>query len=61
MAKLNVISRSKMSKKKQRELNAAQRRTWGTMSPVTRTPPKSGSYNRGKEKKACRDESLQAF
>jgi len=38
----------KLSKKKQRELNAAKRSTWGPLSPVTRKPENSKAYNRRK-------------
>ncbi len=40
----------KQSKKKQREFNAKQRKTWGEMSPVTRTVPSGKAYNRKKLK-----------
>ena len=39
---------SKLSKKKQRELNNARRGTWGTLNPVTRKPQNSKAYNRRK-------------
>ena len=38
----------KLSKKKQRERNAARRGSWGALNPVTRKPEKSGAYNRRK-------------
>jgi hypothetical protein len=38
----------KLSKKKQRELNAARRTTWGEINPVTRKPENSRAYNRKK-------------
>ncbi len=38
----------KLSKKKKRELNAKRRKTWGTMSPVTRKPQNPKAYNRKK-------------
>lgn len=38
----------KLSKKKQRELNAKRRTTWGELSPVTRKPENSKAYNRAK-------------
>lgn len=43
----------KLSKKKQRELNAARRSTWGPLNPATRKPENSRAYNR---KKAQRTE-----
>lgn len=38
----------KLSKKKQRELNASKRSTWGSLNPVTRKPENSKAYNRRK-------------
>ena len=40
----------KQSKKKQKEFNAKQRKTWGEFSPVTRTVPNEKVYNRKKLK-----------
>ena len=40
------IPYEKLSKKKQRELNAAKRGTWGSFSPVTRRPENPKAYNR---------------
>ncbi|MBR7009566.1 MAG: hypothetical protein IKI02_01500 [Oscillospiraceae bacterium] len=39
------IPYEKLSKKKQRELNAARRGTW-TINPVTRKPANPKAYNR---------------
>ena len=39
------IPYEKLSKKKQRELNAARRGTW-TINPVTRKPANTKAYNR---------------
>ena len=39
------IPYEKLSKKKQRELNAARRVSW-TINPVTRRPENSKAYNR---------------
>ena len=36
----------KLSKKKQHELNAAKRGTWGGLNPVTRKPANPKAYNR---------------
>lgn len=47
----------KQSKKKQKEFNAKQRKTWGEMSPVTRTVPSGKAYNRKKLKAAERRNS----
>ena len=38
----------KLSKKKQRELNAKQRGSWYGINPVTRKPQNSKAYNRRK-------------
>ena len=51
------IPYEKMSKKEQRKMNNQRRSTWGSMSPVTRTPDNSRAYNRNKVKAACRAES----
>lgn len=50
----------KLSKKKQRELNAKRRTTWGEMSPVTRKPENPKAYNRRKARKWNPDESTTA-
>ena len=42
----------KLSKKKQRELNAQKRGDWGAVNPVTRVPPTPKAYDRNKEKAA---------
>ncbi|NCC08395.1 MAG: hypothetical protein EOM30_10265 [Clostridia bacterium] len=38
----------KMQKKKQRELAAKRRTTWGALNPVTRKAPNPKAYNRKK-------------
>ncbi|MBR1814893.1 MAG: hypothetical protein IJ773_13950 [Lachnospiraceae bacterium] len=40
------IPLEKRSKKAQKEYHARERRTWGSMSPVTRTVPNGKAYNR---------------
>ena len=40
----------KQSKKKQKEFNVKQRKTWGDFKPVTRTVPNGKAYNRKKLK-----------
>ena len=40
------IPYEKCSKKQQRQINAAKRNTWGSLKPITRTPPNSRAYNR---------------
>lgn len=47
----NFISKQKLSKKMQRELNSAKRRTWGSINPATRKPANPKAYNRRKVQK----------
>ena len=42
------IPYEKLSKKEKRKLDAAKRRTWGEINPVTRKPQNSKAYNRKK-------------
>ena len=51
----------KLSKKKKRELNAKRRKTWGTMSPVTRKPQNPKAYNRKKTRKEDLDDFSTVF
>lgn len=51
-----VIPLEKLSKRKKRELAAKQRGSWGGVNPVTRKPPLSSSYQRGKERQMARKE-----
>ena len=46
----------KLSKKKQRELNAMRRGTWGGFNPVTRKPANPKAYNR-KTARSWKDDS----
>lgn len=39
---------AKLSKKKQRALNAQKRHTWDEINPITRKPENSRAYNRAK-------------
>ena len=41
----------KLSKKRKRQLNAARRKDWGAISPVTRKPANPKAYNRKKARK----------
>ena len=41
-----MIPYEKLSKKQQRVLNQAKRGSWGSLNPLTRTPPNSRAYNR---------------
>ena len=49
------IPYEKLSKKKQRELNARKRKTWGNVNPVTRRTENPKAYNRQKAKKWMND------
>lgn len=48
----------KLSKEKQRELNAKRRNTWGSISPITRKPNPPKAYNRRKALKWNDDSSF---
>ena len=50
----------KLSKKKQRELDALRRKVWA-ISPVTRKPENSKAYNRKKAQKWSDDPDFCAF
>jgi hypothetical protein len=54
------IPYEKLSKKKQRELDARRRTVW-TISPVTRKPENSKAYNRKKAQKWNDDSGFCAF
>lgn len=51
----------KLSKKKQRELNAKRRNTWRAINPVTRRPNPPKAYNRRKAPKWNDDSSSVPF
>ncbi len=51
----------KLSKKKQKELNAKERRTWGALNPVTRRPENPKAYNRRKARKWIDDSDSVPF
>ena len=51
----------KLSKKKQRELNAAKRGSWNGLNPVTRKPESSKAYNRRKAQKWSNDSGSVPF
>ena len=42
------IPYEKLSKKKQREISASRRNSWGPLNPVTRKPQNPKAYNRKK-------------
>ena len=46
----------KLSKKEQKQVNAARRGSWGSFSPVTRKPQNSRAYNRRKAKSEMKKE-----
>lgn len=43
-----LVPYEKLSKKKQRELNAMKHGSWGGLNPVTRKPDNPKAYNRKK-------------
>lgn len=47
----------KLSKRKKREILAQKRRTWGSISPVTRKPENPKAYKRVKARKWQDDSS----
>ena len=51
------IPYEKLSRKKQREHDRKQRRTWGPLNPVTRKPDNPKAYNRRKARKWDREDS----
>ena len=51
----------KLSKKKQRELDALRRGSWGGLNPVTRKPENPKAYNRRKAQRWKNDSSFEPF
>ena len=51
----------KMSKKKQKELLAKRRRSWGELNPVTRKPANPKAYKRTKTRNWMDDSSFGSF
>ena len=51
----------KLSKKKQRELNAMKRGSWGGLNPVTRKPANPKAYNRRTAQRWKDDSSFVPF
>ena len=51
----------KLSKKKQKELNAKNRGSWYGINPVTRKPENSKAYNRKKAQKWSDDSMTVPF
>ena len=48
---MQFIPKQKLSKKMQRELNRAKRKTWGALNPATRKPTNPKAYKRQKVQK----------
>lgn len=55
------IPYEKLSKKKQRELNAMKRGTWCSFNPVTRKPANPKAYNRRTAQRWKDDSSFVPF
>ena len=51
----------KLSKKKQRELNAVKRVSWNGLNPVTRKPENPKAYNRKAAQRWKDDSSFEPF
>ena len=51
----------KLSKKKQRELNAFRRKDWNGINPVTRKPENPKAYNRKKAQKRSDFDSVPFY
>lgn len=51
------ISKSKMSKKINKEMNKLKRKTWGDLNPVTKVVVSKKIYNRKKIRKNVSDNS----
>ena len=51
------IPYEKLSKKKQKEMDAKKRRDWGGLNPVTRKPENPKAYNRKKARSWVDDDS----
>lgn len=51
----------KLSKKKQRELDALRRGSWGGLNPVTRKPENPKAYNRKKAQNWKKDSGSEPF
>jgi len=48
--KQKYVPIEKQSKRRQKEFHAAQRKDWGSISPVTRVVPNKKAYDRKKSK-----------
>ena len=56
-----LVPYEKLSKKKQRELNAMKRGSWGGLNPVTRKPDNPKAYNRKKAQRWRDDSRFEPF
>lgn len=56
-----LVPYEKLSKKKQRELNAMKRGSWGGLNPVTRKPDNPKAYNRKKAQSWRDDTGFEPF
>lgn len=54
------VSKDKMSKKAQKELNDKKRGTWGNTNPVTKVQPNKKAYDRKRDKKEL-DENIDGI
>ena len=48
---MKVVPLEKQQKKERRKHNAARRRDWNGVNPITRAPDPSYAYNRNKRKR----------
>ena len=58
------IPYEKLSKKEKRKLDQSKRQTWNSLTPVTRKPVSSKSYNRNKTlnwKRECHETNSGLF
>lgn len=55
------IPYEKLSRKKQREINAMRRGSWGGLNPVTRKPANPKAYNRKKAQSWKNDSAFEPF
>ena len=55
------IPYEKLSKKEKRKIDAAGRRTWGDINPVTRKPTNSRAYNRRKAQERMYTDPVPCF
>lgn len=56
-----MIPYEKLSKKEKRKADAAKRKSWGEIDPVTRRPQNSKAYNRTKARSWKREMYADSF